>query len=143
MLVLTAGIVAVSDGPTSNGERPASFSAPLGRAEDHNPNFGGTNKEDAGLRLFFAWKNGNRDTARSVARTEAVNDLFARPPEPSARYLGCGLDANGYQKCAIWTPADLVLLGPEVTDSGKAYVGFVESASHGSFNNGITSSPSN
>jgi hypothetical protein len=78
------------------------------------------------LRMYFAWKNGDRGAAGEVALPAAVKVLFDMPFDPSARVLGCGTVGDGSERCVIRRPSDLILLTPQTTDVGRVYILSVE-----------------
>jgi hypothetical protein len=124
-LLVTTALATVEVGTAPARAAPGSENAP---AEQPAPGaFGVPTPDEALLRLFFAWKNGDRATAAQVALPGAVDDLFDIRVDPSARPLGCGTDGVGYQRCVIRRSDDLILLIPESSGQGTFYFVSVES----------------
>jgi hypothetical protein len=123
-LLVTTAMATVEVGTTPASAAPGSERAP---ADQPAPGaFGVSTSDEALLRLFFAWKNGDRATAAQVAVPGVVRNLFDIPVESSARPLGCGIDASGNERCTIRRSGDLVLLIPESTGQGTFFFSSAE-----------------
>jgi hypothetical protein len=103
-------------------------SVPVPQAPVEEPGevtFGVPTKDEAILRLFFAWRNGDRDAAAQVVQGDALRQLFALDFDPASRLLGCGV-ADGAERCVIRRSTDLAVLSAITTPQNRVYLAYFE-----------------
>lgn len=89
-------------------------------------NFGTTSGEHAALTLYFAWRNGDRAAAERVAGEWVVDDLLAEPFDPTARFIGCGIDEGFAERCVIRTSTEQVLLTPSYPEENRYHIATIQ-----------------
>ena len=129
LLLLVAFVLGTSESLLPFGEatiEAADADAQRRMMEDVPADFGGSSRHEAALDLFLAWKSSDTKAARQVAGETATGMLFSDPYVSHARYLGCGFDELGYERCAIRTKDQTIMLSTQIASNGRHFIDWIE-----------------
>ena len=125
LMLLAIGFNSIGVGSPQLAASEQPMTQPLGPGAGIE-NFGTTSPEHAALTLYYAWRNGDRLAAERVAGKWVVDDLFADDYDPTARFLGCGIDEGFAERCVIRTATEQILLAPSYPEENRYHIATIQ-----------------
>jgi hypothetical protein len=89
---------------------------------------GTSTESDALLRLFYAWRNGDRGAAGVVADSPAVDELMSIPFDRYTQVLGCNVVTGGGPRCALRTSEHLLFFEIRANGPRRHYLSALQRA---------------